>query len=155
MFNKTNKRYLDKFNMVRNDINAKVDLESVLKSHGYTLETLKSDLLNKTDKFNKLVLSIASKVTVGKVASTSYSAVVACLAELLGLGYSCHAGFCIKKDSPKYSFEIKEFNKRKEEGRLPILSTHFYITINNTDYDYFNSEINSDNIDKLYVVQLG
>lgn len=138
VFYKQVEHYTDKFKSNYKALN-KIDINRIARDSG--VSDLKVELEKNSDAFKNLVLKVASIISIGRVSCVVYAAVVARIANDLGLDYTVYAGFCVRSDYPSLEKDLAYFNKKKAEGdEHPLLATHVYTTINGVDYEYFNSD---------------
>jgi hypothetical protein len=90
----------------------------------------------------------------GRVSCTTYAAVVASVADAVGVAYDAKAGFCLQKSSPKYEKNLADFKKQKAESsdEHPFFATHVYLLINGEEYEYYNGD--TSNVDHIDVVSI-
>ncbi|MBQ8234372.1 MAG: hypothetical protein IJZ36_02160 [Bacilli bacterium] len=82
--------------------------------------------------------------------SYTYAAAVAVLAEIAGLEYELRCGYSLDKNANGYEKLAEEAKHANySEDNLPLFVNHFYVTIEDKAYEYFNG---STEIDHIYDV---
>ena len=152
MFEPNVEQYKKKFNGLVNNI-SEMSLFSIAKSYGVSEEVLRSGLETNNETFRRFCLNYASTLMPGRVSCTTYAAVVACVAKMLGVQYKVYAGFCLQKNSPRYQKDRGDWQAKRDTGEVhPFFANHVFTEISGVAYEYFNGDF--DNIDHVDVVEI-
>lgn len=150
MFQKQVQHYKDKFYATKKTIRTE-QITRYAKSMG--LADLSVDLKANSLPFQNLCLNVAKTLMPGRVSCTTYAAVVACAADMLGIEYKVYSGFCMPKSAPNYDKNLSEYHKRKDAGvEHPVPATHLYVQIEGVCYEIYNGETNG--IEHIDVVEV-
>ena len=150
MFKKQLAHSCERYNIAKETIE-KMPIKNLLSSVMIAENELEKEIKENSEKFRNLVLLLAKNVTrEDKIMGYTYAAAVAVLAEIAGLEYELRCGYCLDKNAKGYeklSNEAREANY--SEDNLPLFVNHFYLTIDEKVYEYFN---NATEIDHIYDV---
>lgn len=134
------KQFTTKFNGLMSDISVK-SIETIAKSRGYSMEALKRGLESNSEEFRMFCVNYASTLIPGRVGGCTYAAVVASIAQKVGLPYKAYAGFCLQKNSPRYARDKAEWEAKKASGaEHPFFATSVYVEVNGIEYECWNNE---------------
>lgn len=146
------KQFTTKFNGLMNDISAK-SIESIARSRGYSTDALKSGMMSNSEDFRKFCVSYAGTLMPGRVGGCAYAAVVASIAQSVGVPYKAYAGFCLSKNSPRYERDKEDWEKKKATGvEHPFFATSVYVEVNGIEFEYWNGEMSG--FEHLDMVQI-
>lgn len=146
------KQYQAKFNGLVNDISIQ-SIKMVAKSRGISEEMLKSGLESNSKEFRQFCFIYASTLMPGRVSCTTYAAVVAVVAQHFGKPYKAYSGFCLRKSSPRYIRDKKDWEAKKASGEEhPFFATHVYLEVGGKDYEYYDGD--TAGVEHLDVVEI-
>ena len=127
-------------------------IKSLLSSVMISEDNLENEIKENSDKFKKLAMIMSRDVTRGNIMGYTYAAAVAVLAEIAGLEYELRCGYCLDKNGKGYEKLAKEAEEAKyTEENLPYFANHFYVTIEDKAYEYFNGAEEIDHIFDIVV----
>lgn len=130
-----------------------VSIESIARSYGVAMDSLKSGLETNSQDFRKFCYAYASTLMPGRVSCCTYAAVVACIAQRFGVPYKVYAGFCLQKNSARYEKDKSDWEAKRASGQEhPFFATHVYTEVNGQSYEYYNGDFTD--IDHLDVVEI-
>lgn len=112
-------------------------------------DILKQSLLTNSQEFRDFAYKIANSLVVGRISCTTYAAVVAKIAEQLGVDYKAYAGFCLQTNSSNYR---KNKDGWENSGAYQEMPTHVFLMIGNKFYEWYNGD--TSNIDHLDAVEI-
>lgn len=145
-------QYQSNFTGLVNDISIQ-SIKMVAKSRGISEEMLKSGLETNSKEFRQFCYIYASTVMPGRVSCTTYAAVVAIIAQHFGVAFKVYAGFCLRKSSPRYIRDKKDWEAKKAAGEEhPFFATHVYCEANGNAYEYYDGDTSG--VEHLDVVEI-
>lgn len=152
MFEPQVEHYKKKYTSLVNSISA-MSIMSIAKSYGVSEEALRSGLETNNETFRRFCLNYASTLMPGRVSCTTYAAVVACVAKMLGVECKVYTGFCLQKNSPRYQKDRGDWDAKHNAGEAhPFFANHVFAVISGVPFEYFNGDF--DGIDHVDVVEI-
>lgn len=153
LFDSQVQRYKEKFHQTVGAISVKA-IETSARGHGISMSQLKEGLLANSEDFRVFCYTFAKTLMPGRVSCTTYAAVVAVIAQKLGVEYKAYSGFCMPMSNPRYEEELSGFQKRQVSSgdEHPISATHVFLKIGDRYYEYFNGD--TSNIDHIDYVEI-
>ena len=148
IYQKSADRYKNKFRDLIGQIPDN-EIQKQMKLNGISEASMKDELLANSGRFQNFALGVAKSLITGRVACTAYAAIVAHVAESLGVDYKAYTGYCLQKESPKYARNKSDWDK---SGAYQLVPTHVFVMIGDKYYEYFNG--NTEGVDHLDAVEI-